>query len=74
MTFEGYRLTLEHFIQFEGERHAIEEPLVVQSFFDRSFGGSASYCLNDMLQRMEEAVLCRSLNKTQRLVKNDSQE
>ena len=53
MTFEGYRLMLEHFyVDMEGNWHKLEHPLVVQSVYDRSYGNTSSYCINEMLERM----------------------
>jgi len=57
MTFEGYRLKLEHFIRDgEGNNHRIEEPLVVQMLYDRTYGDRA-VCLNRMLDQMRETML-----------------
>lgn len=57
---EGYRLTLTHFMDYrDGEWNLIEDPLTVQAFYDRSTQIPASYCVNDMLERMKREILCR---------------
>lgn len=57
MSFEGYRLTLEHFyIDTNGDWHRVEQPLAVQSVYDRSYGNARSYCINEMLERMSYEI------------------
>ena len=59
MTIEVYRLMLEHFIDDDGERIRLEEPLVVQMAYDRRYMPSA-ICLNSMIDKMRDEVLNRA--------------
>lgn len=59
MTSEIYRLTLSHYLGDEEDRIMIEEPLVVQMIFDRTFAPTP-VCLNQMLDRMRDEVLRRA--------------
>lgn len=59
MTNEVYRLTLDHFIDYGEERIRLEEPLVVQMIYDRSYAPSA-VCLNSMIESMRDEVLKRA--------------
>ena len=59
MTNEIYRLTLEHFICYDKDRHQLEEPLVLQMIVDRQYAPTA-ICLNRMLDMMREELLRRS--------------
>lgn len=59
MTNEVYRLTLDHFIDYGGERIRLEEPLVVQMICDSSYAPSA-ICLNSMIESMRDEVLKRA--------------
>ena len=57
---EGYRLTLTHFMDCrDGERNIIEDPITVQAFYDRSSQMPASYCVNEMLERLKHEILHR---------------
>lgn len=56
MTNEVYRLTLDHFIDINGERTRLEEPLVVQMIYDRSYTPQA-ICLNNMIDMMRDEIL-----------------
>ena len=56
---EVYRLTLEHYMDYSGERVRIEEPIVVQMVQIAINGVSAPVCLNMMLDRMKEEVIKR---------------
>ena len=60
MTNEVYRLTLDHFIDYGGERIRLEDPLVVQMIYDRGQAPSA-VCLNSMIERMRDEVLKRAM-------------
>lgn len=63
-SFEGYRLTLEHFyIDTGGNWHRVEKPLAVQSVYDRSYGNAQSYCINEMLERMYREIERGTLEK-----------
>ena len=58
--FEGYRLTLSHFMHgMDGERHLIEDPISVQFIIDRSSQMPTSYCVNEMLERLKQEILRR---------------
>lgn len=59
MANEIYRLTLSHYIESEEERIMVDEPLVVQMIFDRTYAPT-SVCLNQMLDRMRDEVLRRA--------------
>lgn len=59
MTNEIYRLTLSHYIESEEDRIMVDEPLVVQMIFDRTYVPTP-VCLNQMLDRMRDEVLRRA--------------
>lgn len=59
MNNEIYRLTLDHFIDYGGERIRLEEPLVVQMICNMDYAPSA-ICLNSMLESMRDEVLKRA--------------
>ena len=65
MIYEGYRLTLEHFISNNGEIHRIEEPISVQTFFDRTVTPPSAYVVGEVLHRMEQEIQ----NKIERINK-----
>ena len=56
MMNEIYRLTLEHFICHDKDKHQLDEPLVVQMVIDKQYAPTA-ICLNRMLDRMREELL-----------------
>ena len=57
---ECYRLTLTHFMDCrDGERHLVEDPLIVQAAYDKSSLMPASYCVNEMLERLKHEILSR---------------
>ena len=58
MTTEVYRLTLDHFIDYGGERARLEEPLVVQMVCDRS-RVPVPICINSILERMHDEIMKR---------------
>ncbi len=64
MTNEIYRLTLDHFINNDGERIRLEEPLVVQMICDSSHTPQA-ICLNSMIERMRDEILKRAMEGAQ---------
>lgn len=60
VAIEGYRLTLTHFMDCrDGERNLIEDPITVKAFYDRSSQMPASYCVNEMLERLKHEILRR---------------
>ena len=56
MIYEGYRLTLEHFISNNGTLNRIEEPITVQTFFDRTVMPPSAYVVGEVLHRMEQEI------------------
>lgn len=62
--FEGFRLTFEHFMNINGEKIRLEEPIVAQSYFDRtSTFYIRPYVLNEILDRMKEEIYNRALKE-----------
>lgn len=64
--FEGIRLTYEHFMEVNGKKVPLEEPIYVQTYFDRTFSANP-YVLHEVLERMKEAIYERVSKET----KND---
>lgn len=64
MTNEVYRLTLDHFINSDGERIRLEEPFVVQMICGSSYTLQAT-CLNSMLERIRDEILRRATEGAQ---------
>ena len=60
-SWEIYSLRLDHYIQDESGRHAIDEPLVVRVVYDRRYM-PISICLNEMIDKMRKEVLRRTVN------------
>ena len=60
--WEIYSLRLDHYIQDESGRHAIDEPLVVRMVYDRRYT-SMPICVNHMLDEMRREVLKRTANE-----------
>lgn len=58
MTIEVYRLMLEHFIDDDGKRTRLEEPLVVQMACDRRYL-PVPICINNMLEMMHDEIMRR---------------
>lgn len=56
MLEEVYRLTLDHFVLDDEDKHRLEEPLVVQMIVNRQYAPTA-ICLNRMLEMMRDEVL-----------------
>ena len=58
---EIYRLRLDHFMMDmeNGERHNLEEPLIVQMILDRRYAPQA-ICLNNMMDMMKAELLRRA--------------
>lgn len=56
MTNEVYRLTLDHFIDNNGDKLRLDDPLVVQCIYDRSYAPPV-ICLNSMIERMCHEIL-----------------
>lgn len=59
---EGFRLTFEHFMDINGEKIRLEEPLIVQNYFDRRLSVKP-YILNEVLDRMKEEIYNRALKE-----------
>lgn len=54
---EIYRLRLDHFMDMgNGERHQLDEPLIVQIILDRRYMPQA-ICLNKMMDMMKDELL-----------------
>ena len=64
MTTEVYRLTLDHFIDDGESRTRLDQPIVVQMFYDRSYAPPA-ICINNMLEKMRDEVLRRATEGAQ---------
>lgn len=60
--FEGFRLTFEHFMDINGEKIRLEEPLIVQNYFDRRLSVKP-YILNEVLDRIKEEIYNRVLHE-----------
>ena len=60
--WEIYSLRLDHYIQDESGRHAIDEPLVVRMAYERSHM-SMPVCLNEMIDKMRKEVLRSTENE-----------
>ena len=60
--FESFRLTFEHFMDINGEKIRLEEPLIVQNYFDRRLSVKP-YILNEVLDRMKEEIYNRVLRE-----------
>ena len=60
--FEGFRLTFEHFMDINGEKIRLEEPLIVQNYFDRRLFVEP-YILNEVFERMREEIYKRVLHE-----------
>ena len=56
MISEIYRLQLDHYMQDKEGQYQLEPPLVVQMIYDRQHG-NLSICLNDMIDKIRDAVL-----------------
>ena len=57
---EVYRLRLDHFMDMEnGERHKLDEPLIVEMILDRRYMPQA-ICLNNMMDMMKAELLRRA--------------
>lgn len=63
-SLEIYSLRLDHYIQDELGRHAIDEPIVVRMAYDRSYA-PIPICINRMLEEMRKEVLRRTTNVEQ---------
>ena len=57
MTQEVYKIVITHYMQDDkGNRMTLDEPIVCQNIYDRTFG-SPVVLLNNMLDRIKEFVL-----------------
>lgn len=65
--YEEYRLVLRHTMmdKEDGSEHDIEPPLIIRMVYDRRMGLPATYCVNRMLQQMEDEMLRRMSNNGQ---------
>lgn len=63
MISEIYRLRLDHYMQDNDGQYPIEEPLIVQMVYDRQHG-NLPICLNDMIDKMRDAVLRKAERRT----------
>ena len=59
-SYEIYSLRLDHYIQDESGRHAIDEPLVVRMAYERNHYIPAPVCINHMLDELRREVLRRT--------------
>ena len=55
---EIYKLTLEHYISYNGNHISIEEPLAVQMIIDTTYA-PRPVCINEMIERMKYEMLKR---------------
>lgn len=63
MVQEVYKITVTHYLQDEdGKRFEVEEPIICQHIFDRTFCGQG-IILNQMFDRMKAYVLERAKNE-----------
>lgn len=56
--YEVYELRLDHYIDDQGDRHPLDEPLVVRMVYDRRYVPS-SICINSMIDKMRDEMLKR---------------
>ena len=61
--FERYRIVLTHYIvdSDTGKRITLDDPVVIEQVFDRSYG-SSPIILNRMLDEMKKYVLNKMVN------------
>ena len=53
---EVYRLTLEHYMDIEGSKHKLDDPIIVQTIMDHDHG-ITTLCLNHMIDMMRDMLL-----------------
>ena len=58
IAFETYTLVLKHSLWDGEEEHELEEPIVVKHVAQLSLG-HPTYMINEMMDRMKHALLCR---------------
>ena len=56
--YEIYALRLDHYIEDQGDRHSLGEPLVVQMAYDRRYV-PLPICINSMIDMMRDEMLKR---------------
>lgn len=56
--YEIYELRLDHYINDQGDRHPLDEPLVVRMVYDRRYVPSP-ICINSMIDKMRDEILTR---------------
>lgn len=61
--FERYRIVLTHYIvdSDTGKKITLDEPVIIEQVFDRSYG-SSPIILNRMLDEMKKYVLNKMVN------------
>lgn len=58
---EIYTITVEHYMQDEkGERHRLEEPIKINSIYDRSYGYNTAILLNEMFDKLKHYALLKA--------------
>lgn len=55
---EIYTLRLDHYIEDQGNRHPLDEPLVITTVYDRRYV-PLPVCINSMIDKMREEMLNR---------------
>ena len=58
ITYETYRLRLDHYLDINGNRIEIGEPIVVSAIYNKNLF-PRSVCLNEMFERMQHEMLMR---------------
>ena len=56
--YEIYALRLDHYIEDQGDRHPLDEPLVVKMVYDRRYI-PLPICINNMIDKMRDEMLKR---------------
>ena len=54
--YEIYTLRLDYYIEDQGDRHPLDEPLVVKMVYDRRYV-PLSMCINSMIDKMRDEML-----------------
>lgn len=61
--YEIYELRLDHYIEDQGDRHSLDEPLVVKMMYDRRYV-PLSICINSMIDKMRDEMLKRVVGES----------
>lgn len=56
--YEIYELRLDHYIEDGGDRHTLDEPIVVRVLYDGRYV-PLSICINSMINKMRDEMLKR---------------